>query len=111
MEEVKLDKWAVAPYDDTFEKIIETNDQQFCEDKLLEELIELSEVLIKRKNKKGGPKEPPMQDLIDEMGDVELRLGMLMQKMNLNEEVWHRAIEKTDKLIGYYREGKYLGRI
>jgi NTP pyrophosphatase (non-canonical NTP hydrolase) len=53
------------------------NGWNFNHMKAIEELAELSEVLIKKLNKNGGPKEPSDRSIVEEIGDVLLRLRIL----------------------------------
>lgn len=93
-----------------FEHLAETNSWEYNHLKAIEELSELTEVLIKRVTKKGGPKEPKKQEVIDEIGDVIIRLEVL-SKLYGNAAVGERTIAKLTKMEGYINENKYTGSI
>ena len=97
----------------TIEQIAKENDPQWNEDKLLEELLELAEVLIKRKNKKGSPKEPTEDMLIEELGDTLMRMDMFVSTLpvRINKKVMDRWDFKEEKMIKAFNEGKYKGKI
>lgn len=88
----------------------DNNSWEYNHLKAVEELTELSEVLIKKVNKKGGPKEPTNQEIIDELGDVLIRIEILMQIYG-DWEVYDRRDFKLLKFEGYLNEGKYKGSI
>ena len=79
-------------------------------DKTIEELFELGEVLMKNKLKWGGDKEPTDQAIIEEIGDVQIRLDVL-KKLFGEWKVDKRVEDKLTKFEEYYKEGKYIGRI
>lgn len=78
--------------------------------KLAEELAELQEVIIKRYLKKEEYK-PPMAKVIEEMGDVYLRLNILAEQEGIKMEVAERVHEKGKKLLDYIDAGKYKGGV
>jgi len=69
--------------------------------KALEECAELSEVLLKYLNKAPQYK-PGKEKIIEEMGDVMYRLGVLAKKMNIEGEVSARLEEKTIQINEWY---------
>lgn len=78
----------------------------FDHSKLLEELIELSEVLIKHINK--APQNQPTEEkIVEELGDVLFRCELLMLKHGLEDAVKERIKHKSEKLQQYLDEGKY----
>ena len=82
------------------------NNATYNHSKLLEEVLELSEVLIKMINKSGS-KAPPKEKLIEELGDVLFRAEVLILKEGLTEKVQERIENKIEQLTGYLIEGKY----
>ena len=95
-----------------FEHLVTTNDPLYNYNKLVEELFELGEVLSKKINKDGTDKEPSKEKLVEEMGDVYLRLDILATKLNIIDDIKKRIVIKlSDKFAGYINEGKYIGRI
>lgn len=92
------------------EKLVETNDPHYNLLKCVEELTELNEVLIKRLVKGGSPKDPSDASIIEEIGDVKIRI-MVLEKIFGEEKVQARVDYKLGKFESYIEEGKYLGRI
>ena len=96
------------------QKIIETlaasNAYDYNIDKTIEELLELAEVLMKQKLKFGAPKCPTFQDVIDEIGDVQIRLDILKELYGA-KEVENRINKKLFTFSHYIKEDKYKGRI
>lgn len=90
--------------------LAKTNKDNFNESKLLEELIELSEVLIKRKNKT-AEYAPKLYKVIEEIGDVQIRLSVLIEQLNLKESIKERITLKSIELKGYYDSNKYTGGV
>lgn len=88
--------------------IYNRSDYQYV--KLAEELAELLEVVIKRYLKKPENK-PSIEKLIEEMGDVLLRMKLLAEMENIKEEVNTRMHAKCTKLLTYIAEGKYKGGV
>jgi NTP pyrophosphatase (non-canonical NTP hydrolase) len=78
--------------------------------KACEELAELSTELLKKINKRGNPKEPSDQAVIDELGDVTIRLAVLV-RMYGAEAVNKRVLEKIDLLTDPERIKKYKGSL
>lgn len=74
--------------------------------KALEEFAELSEVLLKKLNKDGSPKEPTDRSIIDEIGDCKLRIRILEYIYGI-EEVKQREKEKLAKWEDYIVNNKY----
>jgi hypothetical protein len=95
---------------ETIVKMASTNDMWYNFDKTIEELFELGEVLMKKKLKKGAEKEPSDQAIIEEIGDVFIRLEVLKLLFG-SIEVEKRIEEKLAKFEGFYKEGKYIGSI
>lgn len=95
---------------DVIKHLAETNTWEYNHLKAIEELTELSEVLIKKLTKKGGPKEPTDREIIDEIGDVMIRAEIL-RRMYGPLLVDLRVDDKLGKFEGYIEEGKYKGKI
>lgn len=76
--------------------------------KCVEELTELSEVLMKRSLKEKSDKNPTNDAIIEEIGDVELRLEILKEMMNCHLPVFLRRQFKLKKYKEYIKDGKYL---
>lgn len=94
----------------TIDKMAETNEWAYNIDKTIEELLELAEVLMKRKLKGTSEHAPKKQAIIDEVGDVEIRL-MVLRRLLGEEAIDKRIEDKLAKFEEYYKEGKYIGRI
>jgi len=92
------------------DEMAKTNSWNYNLDKTIEELFELGEVLMKSKLKKGGPKEPSTQSIIEEIGDVEIRIKVL-RKLFGEQLVDQRVDEKLSKFRGFLEQGKYIGTI
>lgn len=97
--------------DKKFQIISETNSETYTYSKLIEELFELGEVLSKKINKSGGDKEPPIEKIIEELGDVVLRISLLSYKLNIVQEIEDRMEYKVNHLFDYFLEGKYIGKL
>lgn len=95
---------------DVLNHLAETNTWEYNHLKAIEELTELTEVLIKRVTKKDGVKEPPKQAVIDELGDVLIRVEIL-RRMYGPYLVDFRVDEKLSKFDEYIKEDKYTGKI
>lgn len=91
-------------------ELAEKNTWEYNHLKAIEELIELSEVLIKKVTKRGGEKEPTDQSIIDEIGDVIIRIRVL-QKLYGKISIQTRYIDKLRKIEGNLKSGKYEGRV
>lgn len=94
----------------TIAKLVETNDYEYNLLKTVEELSELSEVLMKKVLKSEKEKEPSDQSIIDEIGDVYIRIRILSRLFG-EEAVSERVNFKLDKFETYLKEGKYQGGI
>ena len=77
--------------------IVSHNSEEYDLLKLAEECTELSEVLIKMVTKPNR-KEEKIPHLIEELGDVKLRMDILISKLNVEEEVYIRVSSKLDYL-------------
>lgn len=90
-----------------FTQLALTNTDIYNTTKLLEELAELSEKLLKSVNKHSDHK-PPQQEITDEMGDVFVRLVMYGISKGISEDdLRSRLIHKANKFKGYIKEGIY----
>ena len=90
--------------------LAKTNSKQYNILKTAEELAELQEVLLKRLTKEGGPKEPTDQSIIEEIGDVKIRLEILSRMLG-QTKVKDRIEFKTRQYKIYIKAGKYCGKI
>lgn len=93
---------------EVIDKMVKTNSLEYNIDKTIEELLELAEALMKRKLK--GDKGATQQDVIDEIGDVQIRINVLKEIMN-PEAVENRIDAKLNKFRGFYEQNKYIGHI
>jgi len=91
-------------------KLVANNPIQYNLLKACEELTELTEVLLKKVNKKGGIKEPPNSAIIEEIGDSYIRLAALSIIFG-EEAVEARINYKLGNFEKYMKEGKYRGTI
>jgi hypothetical protein len=87
--------------------LTETNDYTYNLLKASEELSELSLVLLQLVNK---PNKVDVQEVIDEIGDVKIRMKILSKLFN-KEEIKKRYNFKLRKFNSYIEEGKYKGGI
>lgn len=69
--------------------------------KVLEECAELTEVLIKRETKAEGMK-PPMEKVIEEMGDLLFRIDIMMEKEGITEQVRARYEAKAAQIDEWF---------
>jgi NTP pyrophosphatase (non-canonical NTP hydrolase) len=93
---------------DIVKELLAYNEPGYNYLKLVEELAELQEVVIKRYLKKEENK-PPLEKLVEEMGDVLLRMRVVATQEKIKDEVSQRVADKSSKLLGYIKEGKYKG--
>lgn len=107
-----MEDWKVVKEDTEnntiIQKMVDTNSTEYNVDKTIEELLELAEALMKRKLK--GDKGATQQDVIDEIGDVQIRINVLKKLMG-PEAVENRINAKLSKFKGFYEQGKYIGHI
>ena len=94
----------------TITKLINTNSHDYNLRKTVEELLELAEVLIKKVNKKGGPKELLDEKVIEEIGDVSIRIEVLKEIFG-QKAVQDRITYKLGQFEEYIKENKYIGSI
>lgn len=97
-------------YNDIINEIVNYNDAKYNVSKLSEELFELGEVCMKMLNKKPD-KQPPIEKLIEELGDVILRCKVVSVQFNITDQVNERALDKANQLNNYIQQGKYKGGI
>lgn len=94
-----------------FQMLGAKNDEKFLLAKTCEELTELQEVLLKMMNKI-YPHKPSREHLIEEIGDVEIRLQMIKSRFRITpKEIEDRKLYKANKFVGYLNEGKYKNNI
>lgn len=98
----------MSPNEEIINKMVVTNSIEYNIDKAIEELSELIEALMKRKLK--GDHGATAQDVIDEIGDVQIRINVLKKLMG-PEAVENRIDAKLNKFRGFYEENKYIGHI
>ncbi len=90
-----------------FTQLALTNTDSYNTTKLLEELAELSEKLLKSVNKHSDHK-PAQKEITDEMGDVFARLVMYGISKGVSEnDLEARLVHKANKFRAYIREGIY----
>ncbi len=91
--------------------MMKNNTREYTKLKLLEELAEFSEVLLKSINK-SPQRQPSREDIIGEAGDVLLRTFLFMETFKNEDEVFEDLIDahimaKMNRFLGYLKEGKY----
>jgi phosphoribosyl-ATP pyrophosphohydrolase len=69
--------------------------------KVLEEMAELNEVLIKRETKAEGMK-PPMDKVIEEAGDLLFRLDIMFEKEGIKDAVMQRYEQKWKQIDKWF---------
>ena len=95
----------------TYKDLVKYNKPEYNYSKLAEELSELLEITMKKLNKKGTPKEPPIESFIDKIGDVLLRIQVVIEQENIRIPVLQRIQEKSSKLAEYMKQHKYKGTL
>lgn len=95
---------------ETILKMIRHNDPKYNLIKTCEELAELQEKLLKKVVKQGTLKCPTDDEIIEEIGDVYIRLAVLSRIFG-KEKVNTRISYKLKKFESFIKEGKYVGRI
>lgn len=73
--------------------------------KVVEECLELTEVLVKTVTK-DKINAPSIEKVVEEMGDVYFRLGVLAKVLDIEERVQTRIQEKSD-IMEEYLNSKY----
>lgn len=88
------------------DNIVSLNQEDYDLLKLAEECTELSEVLIKMVTKPNR-REERMGHLIEEMGDVGVRMDILQARLGVSKEVDKRYQEKLDYIHNNTLNKKY----
>ena len=92
--------------DEQFEELAkalkENNNLEFNSLKLVEEMQELGEVLLKTITKKTS--KPTKEKIIEELGDVLLRSMVLIEQLDIENEVENRVEEKSYYLYKALKE-------
>lgn len=86
-----------------FKKMADNFDEERLTLKVVEELSELSEVLVKRLTRKEGQK-PSVEKIIEEIGDVHFRTRCLIEKLGISEQVEARILQKGMQVEKWYFE-------
>ena len=92
------------------DEMSDSNDYYYNLIKTCEELTELQEVLIKKILKKGSAKEPSDQSIIDEIGDVYIRIQVLANLFG-KENIKTRVFYKLEKFKQYLKDLNYKGKV
>ena len=87
--------------------LVENNDYKYNLLKTAEELQELSLVLTQMALKE---EKVDKQEVIDEIGDVIIRLNVLFHLFSL-KKISKRVTFKLNKLKSYIKENKYIGKL
>ena len=87
--------------------LVENNDYKYNLLKTAEELQELSLVLTQMALKE---EKVDKQEVIDEIGDVIIRLNVLFHLFSL-KKISKRVKFKLNKLKSYIKENKYIGKL
>lgn len=95
----------------TITHLAQTNKRNYNYLKCVEELTELSEVLMKRVLKGDSDKNPSDKMIIEEIGDVELRVEILKEMLNCDKEVLERKEYKLSKYKQYIENNQYKNGI
>lgn len=106
IEEVKTEKQA----DKVIEYLAMTNKKKYMYSKAAEEFVEIADICLKFANKV-EEYHPERQELVDELGDAYIRMGMLCVRLGLGTEVRSRIIHKADKYLKILKDGKYTRSI
>lgn len=112
IKEIKIPKKETWGYntDEVFKFFAETNRPEYNLLKLGEELAELQEVVLKT-HLKIPEKRPPIEKMIEEVGDVVFRLGVLIKQYDIQDKIGERIDFKVGKFLSFFEEGKYKGGI
>lgn len=94
---------------ETIEFLVKTNNKDYQIDKALEELSELTTALLQFKNKPKNP-EPKIKAVIEEIGDVKIRLEILEEIFN-KKKVLKRYNYKLNRFKYFIKKQLYIGRI
>ena len=90
--------------------MVNKNQEQFNYLKFCEEATELQELLLKKVNKVDKKDIPSNLGIIDEIGDVKVRL-LVLEKMFGEDNINERVKYKMEKWKGYIEKGKYQGKL
>lgn len=90
-------------------KMAESN-RTFVLTKTAEELAELSTVCLQMVTK-DAEHGPDIQELIDEVGDVKIRVRQIEDSFSIHDQVKQRISNKLEKIRGYINENKYVGTL
>lgn len=96
--------------EDLLKQIALSNDPQYNLLKTVEELLELGEKLQKKALKVDYSAAPTDDEIIEEIGDVQIRLWMLRYVFDTGK-VDARISYKLAKYEEYLEQGKYIGKI
>lgn len=69
--------------------------------KVLEEMAELNEVMLKTITKTEDLR-PPREKIVEEIGDVQFRMDILIEKMGIEDEVKQRYADKEKQITEWY---------
>jgi hypothetical protein len=95
--------------EDLPEILLKENDPRFNILKFCEELTELQEKLLKYLTKT-PEKRPSKKEIVDEFGDMALRGAVVLEQLEIDDDdIDARVEEKAEKLLAWYKEGKYKG--
>jgi Mg2+ and Co2+ transporter CorA len=72
--------------------------------KAAEELNELATILLQKSHK---PQRVKDQEIIDEIGDVQIRIIQVTRFLKMEERVTKRIRQKLNKFLGYIINNKY----
>ena len=75
--------------------------------KAAEEFTELALICLQYINKI-DPNKPTKQEIVDEIGDALMRIETVTTKLNICEhDIKERILHKSNKFLGYLKEGQY----
>jgi heterodisulfide reductase subunit B len=95
-------------YNENIKQFAHSNTEQYNILKVCEESTETQEKLLKYLTKSKEYK-PKIEDIVEEIGDLELRLEFLKELWKIEKAVQERKVYKLKKLVKYREEGKYTG--
>jgi len=90
------------------DNLAKTNKSEYNYLKLIEELAELNEVLIKTLTK-GKAHKPPISKIIEESAHVIFRTNVLIEMLDIRKEVKVEYQTKADYLHDFYEKNMYIG--
>lgn len=94
-------------YANILHTMVTSNQENYNLTKFAEEAGEANVVALQMVNKKGGPKEPRLPELVDELGDLLIRIQVLQIEYGIESLVQERVETKLNKYIEISNNGTH----